>query len=112
MNRKMIILLLPGFLFFLVAIAVGQNKGPANLVLQGGKLGSVPFSHHLHQNIIGDCNICHTLFPQAAESIEKLKAEGKLKKREVMDRCVECHKKEAATGSKAAPIKCSACHKK
>ena len=45
------------------------------MVLQGGKLGSVPFSHHLHQNAIRDCNICHTLFPQIAGSIEKLKAE-------------------------------------
>ncbi len=112
MKRKLIIFLLPGFFFFLCATAGGQDKGPENVVIQGGKLGSVPLSHHLHQNVIGDCGICHTLFPQAAGSIEKLKAEGKLKKREVMNRCVECHKKGATTGSKAAPTKCSECHKK
>jgi c(7)-type cytochrome triheme protein len=112
MNRKLIIFLMPGLFFFLFTTAAGQNKGAANIALQGGKLGSVPFSHHLHQNAIRDCNICHTFFPQVAGSIEKLKAEGKLKKREAMDQCVECHKKETATGSKALPTKCSECHKK
>jgi len=42
----------------------------------------------------------HTLFPQVAGSIEKLKAEGKVKKKEAMDQCVACHKKGATTGSR------------
>jgi hypothetical protein len=112
MKRKLIILLIPGFFIFLCTIAVGQNKGAENILLQGGKLGSVPFSHHLHQKLLGDCNICHKAFPQTAGSIEKLKVEGKLKKKEAMDQCVECHKKEATTGGKALPTKCSECHKK
>jgi predicted CXXCH cytochrome family protein len=107
MKRKLIIFLILGFFIFFPATAVSQNKGPANMVLQGGKLGSVPFSHHLHQNAIRDCTMCHSLFPQAAGSIE-----GKLKKREVMDQCVECHKKGATADGKALPIKCSECHKK
>ena len=111
MNRKLIIFFMIGFFLLLSATAVSQNKGAANMVLQGGKPGSVPFSHHLHQNAIRDCNICHTLFSQVAGSIEKLKAEGKIKKREAMGQCVECHKKEAAT-SKDLPTKCSECHKK
>lgn len=112
MNRKLIIFLILGFFIFLFTTAGGQNKGAATMVLQGGKLGSVPFSHHLHQNAIRDCTICHTLFLQVAGSIEKLKAEGKLKKREAMDQCVECHKKEATAGGKDLPTKCSECHKK
>jgi cytochrome c-type protein NrfB len=113
MKRKLIIFLILVFLFLLFTTISGQNKGASNMVLQGGKLGNVPFSHHLHQNAIRDCNICHNLFPQAAGSTEKLKAEGKLKKKEVMDQCVECHKKEATTnGNKALPTKCSECHKK
>jgi hypothetical protein len=112
MKRKLIIFFMLCFFLLLSTIAVSQNKGAANMVLQGGKLGSVPFSHHLHQNAIRDCNICHTLFPQVAGSIEKLKAEGKVKKKEPMDHCVECHKKEATTGNKALPTKCSECHKK
>jgi hypothetical protein len=112
MKRKLIIFLILGFFLLLSTTAVSQNKGAANMVLQGGKLGSVPFSHHLHQNAIRDCNTCHTLFPQAAGSIEKLKAEGKVKKKEAMDQCVECHKKEATTGGKTLPTKCSECHKK
>ena len=112
MKRKLIIFLILDFFLLLSMTAVSQNKGAVNMVLQGGKLGSVPFSHHLHQKLLGDCNICHTLFPQVAGSIEKLKAAGKLKKKEAMDQCVECHKKEAPTGSKALPTKCSECHKK
>lgn len=112
MSRKLVILLMLGFSIFSFSIAVGENKGAERIVLKGGKLGDVAISHHLHQNAIGDCNICHTLFPQVAGSIEKLKAEGKLKKREAMDRCVECHKQVATTGGKALPIKCGECHKR
>ena len=112
MNRTLINLLGLALLFFLPMTAWGQNKGAANMVLHGGKLGSVQFSHQLHQKLLGDCNICHKAFPQTAGSIEKLKAEGKLKKKEAMDQCVECHKKEATTGGKALPTKCSECHKK
>jgi len=112
MKRKLIILLLSGFFIFLFTTAVSQNKGAENILLEGGKLGSVPFSHHIHQKLISDCNICHKAFPQTAGSIEKLKTEGKLKKKEAMDQCVECHKKDATTGAKALPIKCSECHKK
>jgi len=111
MKRKLIISLILFFFLLLSTTAVSQDKGAANMVLQGGKLGIVPFSHHLHQKLLGDCNICHKAFPQTAGSIEKLKAEGKLKKKEAMDQCVECHKKEAST-SKALPTKCSECHKK
>jgi hypothetical protein len=112
MKTHLIIALTMALLFILVAIAGSQNKGAERIVLQGGKLGDVPFSHHLHQSAIGDCTTCHTLFPQVAGSIEKLKDEGKLKKREAMDQCVECHKKEATAGGKALPSKCSECHKK
>ena len=112
MKKKLIIFLILGFFLLVSTTAVSQNKGAANMVLQGGKLGSVTFSHHLHQDALHDCNICHTLFPQVAGSIDKLKAEGKVKKKEAMDQCIECHKKGAPTGSKALPTKCSECHKK
>ena len=112
MKKKPIVFSILVFFFLLSTTAMSQNKGAANMVLQGGKLGSVPFSRQLHQKLLGDCNICHKAFPQTAGSIEKLKAEGKLKKKEAMDQCVECHKKEATTGGKALPTKCSECHKK
>jgi cytochrome c-type protein NrfB len=112
MKAKLIIFLMLGFSIFSFATVVGQNKGAERIVIKGGKLGDVPISHHLHQNAIRDCNICHTLFPQVAGSIEKLKAEGKVKKKEAMDQCVACHKKQATTGGKALPTKCSECHKK
>jgi hypothetical protein len=42
------------------------------------------------------------LFPKVSKSIEKLIAEGKLKKKEVMNHCKE----------KAVPTSCKECHQK
>jgi cytochrome c-type protein NrfB len=107
MKAKLMIPLVVSLSFFvLFKITVGQNKGAADMMLQGGKPGDVPFAHHLHQSNLGNCDLCHNLFPQAKGSIDKLKAEGKLKKKEVMDQCRDCHKE------KQGPIKCSECHKK
>ena len=104
--RLIIPLMMVGLSFVLFKTAVAQNKGAADMMLQGGKLGDVPFPHHLHQSVLEDCKLCHNLFPQISGSIEKLKAEGKLKKKEVMDRCQACHRQ------KTGPIKCGECHKK
>ena len=89
----------------------GQDKGSETIMLQGGKLGNVPFSHRLHQKALGDCTVCHNLFPQVAGSIEKLQSEGKLKKKEIMDQCMACHKKTSER-VKTELAKCSACHKR
>jgi cytochrome c-type protein NrfB len=106
MKAKLIIPLIVGLSFVLSKTAVGQNKGAADMILQGGKPGDVPFAHHLHQSHLGNCDLCHNLFPQTKGSIDKLKAEGKLKKKEVMDQCQACHRQ------KAGPLKCGECHKK
>jgi hypothetical protein len=88
-----------------------QNKGAANIELQGGKRGNVPFPHHKHQEKLGDCEICHSVFPQEAGIIEKLKAEGKLKQKYVMNKlCTKCHKEKRRAGQKAGPTTCSKCH--
>jgi len=82
------------------------------MTLQGGKPGDVPFPHHSHQDVLRDCTLCHSLFPQVTGSIEKLKAKGKLKKMEAMKQCQACHKNKAADGQKTGPTKCNECHKK
>jgi DNA-directed RNA polymerase subunit RPC12/RpoP len=33
-----------------------------------------------------------------------------LKKKEVMNRCVQCHRELAQEGQKTGPVKCSECH--
>ena len=91
--------------------ATVENKGPAQITLQGGERGLVIFPHHRHQNKLGDCKICHTLFPQEPDAIARLKKEGKLVPKQVMNKlCIKCHKAEKRAGHKAGPVTCSKCH--
>jgi len=90
-----------------------QNKGAAKMELDGGKRGKVPFPHHQHQENLGDCKICHTLFPQKSGSIAELQTEGKLKKKDVMNKlCTKCHKEKKKAGQKSGPTTCKKCHLK
>ena len=88
-----------------------ENKGAAEIKLLGGKRGPVPFPHHQHQDKLGDCDICHSVFPQKAGIIEALKSEGKLKKKHVMNKlCTKCHKQRKKEGIKSGPTTCAKCH--
>ena len=62
-------------IFFLGATAV-QNKGAAQITIEAGERGVVQFPHHLHQNKLEDCKICHSYFPQEPRAIEQLKKEN------------------------------------
>jgi hypothetical protein len=115
MKAKLSVLLIP-----IVAIAIGsslafsdndQDKGSADFMMDGGKRGKVPFPHHQHQENLGDCTICHSLFPQKTGSIEELKTQGKLKKKYVMNKlCTKCHRETKKAGRKSGPTTCSKCH--
>ena len=101
----------------LVTVAAGafctteQNKGASDIELAGGKRGNVPFPHHLHQEKLGDCQICHSVFEQKSGSIEELKTQGKLKKKYVMNKlCTKCHKEKKRAGEKSGPTTCKRCH--
>ena len=88
-----------------------QNKGAESIELEGGKRGKVPFPHHRHQENLGDCTICHSVFPQKLGSIEELKAQGKLKKKYVMNKlCTKCHREIKKAGRKTGPTTCKSCH--
>ena len=88
-----------------------QNKGANSIEIDGGTRGNVPFPHHRHQENLGDCTICHFIFPQKQGSIAELKGQGKLKKKYVMNKlCTKCHKETKKAGRKTGPTTCSKCH--
>ncbi len=88
-----------------------ENKGAAEIQLPAGKKGPVSFPHHRHQDKLGDCEICHSVFPQKAGIIKELKAQGKLKKKHVMNKlCTKCHRQKKKEGLKAGPTTCAKCH--
>ncbi|MCU0559624.1 MAG: cytochrome c family protein [Desulfobacterales bacterium] len=90
-----------------------QNPGAADMQLEGGASGKVPFPHLQHQLALADCNLCHVKFPQVPGAIEALKAEGKLAKKEVMNSlCTKCHKEKRQAGEKGGPTTCTTCHVK
>ena len=109
-----------GFIMALtLSIAVGltpqqagaKNMGAKEIQLAGGSRGDVPFPHLGHQKKLGDCNVCHGLFPQAKGGIQKLIGEGKLKSKQVMNKhCIKCHKAEKRAGNPTGPTTCAKCH--
>ena len=87
------------------------NKGADHIELFGGKSGPVPFPHRAHQEVLTDCTVCHELFPQETGAIEKLKASGDLKKKQIMNKhCTKCHRKMKKEGRKTGPTTCKSCH--
>jgi hypothetical protein len=93
-----------------VAIAV-QNIGSKDISIDGGKKGDVSFPHHMHQNTIGDCNVCHSFFPKSKGAIKDSIALKKLKKKQVMNKaCLKCHRANKKAGKAHGPTKCAMCH--
>jgi hypothetical protein len=88
-----------------------ENRGAADIVIEGGNRGDVPFPHLQHQDKLVDCNVCHAVFPQQRGAIETLKAEGQLKPRQVMNKqCTNCHREKKRAGEKSGPTTCKSCH--
>ncbi len=107
---KWVIAIVLSVFFSTMGLAV-ENKGAEKLQIDGGSRGAVPFTHRTHQDRLGDCNVCHAMFPQESQSLAKLKESGQLKPKDVMNKlCVKCHKAEKNAGNKAGPTTCSQCH--
>ena len=110
--RVMLVVLLIFCFVSSVAIAV-QNQGSKEIKIDGGKRGAVNFPHHMHQDEIGDCNVCHSIFPKFKGAIKESIADKKLKKKQVMNKtCLKCHKDNKKAGKDHGPTSCSACHVK
>lgn len=116
MKSKMILIMMIGIMIaigMIGATVAEQNRGAKDIVIPSTK-GDVPFPHHTHQTVLGmdQCNLCHDLFPQTPGSIAELKAQGKLEKKQVMNKkCIKCHNEKKNAGLKTGPTSCSACHK-
>ncbi len=90
-----------------------EKTGPPLIKLDGGSRGIVKFPHDQHQDTLKDCKVCHTLFPKELGGIKRLKEEGKLAKKQVMNKhCINCHKATKKRGEDTGPTTCSRCHAK
>lgn len=113
---------LPSFkLIALVVVLAGMTgwafgesgKGPEKPVIIKAEKGDVPFSHAEHSSVIGGCGACHSLFPPKSGQIEALKAKGKIKDKDVMNMCRDCHGKLMASDKETGPTAdCLGCHSK
>lgn len=111
MKRNLSIIVAALAVMILSAVAMAANRGPANITIDGGSRGKVPFPHALHQDNQKDCNVCHRLFPQKADAIKAQIAKGELKPKQVMNTlCIKCHKEEKRAGKPHGPLTCSKCH--
>ncbi|QTA79139.1 putative cytochrome c, class III family protein [Desulfonema limicola] len=113
-KNSVILSLLCCFIMAAVVFAAEQNKGAEGIVIKGGSQGDITFPHQQHQvSLKDDCKVCHDLFPQEPGSIEKYKAEKKLKKKQVMNTsCLKCHRENKKQGVKTGPTSCGQCHNK
>ena len=85
--------------------------GAKDIEIAGGEKGNVHFPHRKHQEGLGNCNICHSLFPKEPKAIEGMKEKGDLQKKEIMKGlCLKCHRAENQKGNESAPLTCSKCH--
>ncbi len=117
-NRAMFLAVLATIISILIIsyvdVSIGSddmNVGAEQMTLEGGKKGNVPFAHRIHQEKLGDCEICHSIFPQESGSIKDLKKKGELDKKQVMKKlCIKCHKAERMAGNPYGPTTCSKCH--
>jgi len=105
-------IIIGGILLSAGSSMAGDDNGAESIVLDGGRQGSVAFPHGRHQATLVDCMPCHDLFPKESQVLDKMKAEGKLKKKAAMKMCKKCHKDLAKKGQKAGPTTCKGCHKK
>ena len=113
MSRHIVMITLVTALIVSLSLAAphAASRGPDRIDIFGGRSGNVPFPHAQHQDRIKDCNVCHSVFPQEAEAIKKMKEKGALKPKKVMNlQCIKCHKAEKKTGKPHGPVTCKTCH--
>lgn len=117
MSKKWMVLLVIGAALLANIAIAAENKaeekpGAPEIVINGASKGNIPFTHAKHQKGLTDCNACHDLYPKEPGAIVKLKGEGKLEAKQVMNKqCIKCHRDYKTEGKEAGPTSCSECHK-
>ena len=95
------------------AAVQATTQGPEQITIFGGSRGKVPFPHAQHQVRIKDCSVCHSLFPQEPDALKKMKAQGDLKPKKVMNaQCIRCHRADKRAGQPHGPLTCKTCSQK
>ncbi len=113
MKIRSIALLTAAVLLAAGLAAATEYVGADQMTLNGRSRGNVAFSHHEHQKVVGDCSVCHTLFPQQTGAIDAKKDAGDLSAKQVMNTlCIKCHREKKAAGEATGPVSCSQCHKR
>lgn len=90
-----------------------SDKGADMITLQGGAPGDVPFPHGLHQESLGDCNVCHDSYPEKKDAILAKQKAGELKRQQVMNsQCINCHLERQSESEASGPTECQKCHRR
>ena len=113
MIRNTLMIVFATSLLVVLATAAVQaaNQGPEQITIFGGSRGKVPFPHAQHQARLQDCSVCHSLFPQKTDAMKKMKEQGALKPKKVMNlQCIRCHKADRRAGQPHGPVTCNTCH--
>ena len=111
MPRQWLSLLIVWTLIGAPSTVAQENRGPDTVILQTATKGEVHVPHKTHQVVLqSDCRACHGLFDPAPGSVARQIAAGRLKKKQVMNQCIACHRQKMGEGLKSGPVGCSACH--
>ncbi|MBU1171147.1 MAG: cytochrome c family protein [Proteobacteria bacterium] len=110
--KKMIFPILILFVFLInhTAFSAEETVGRPVLKIADGEKGDVTFPHEKHQQTLKDCTLCHSLFPKKPGVVREMITDGKLKRKQVMNHCLACHKAKKKEGLKTGPTSCSKCH--
>ena len=112
-NKIIYTILISTFIFTTSILVIASEMGSPELVINGGSRGDVNFPHKMHQETLSDCSVCHNIFPKEEGSIDKLKKEKTLKRKQVMDDvCLACHRADRKAGKEYGPTSCNDCHSK
>jgi len=108
--KKMIVLLCVVAVVAGTAMFAVADNGPAEIKLEGGKMGAITFPHAAHQGKVDDCTKCHHKGVEgdklACSSCHGVDAAAPKAKDAFHDQCKGCHK------DMGGPTKCKECHVK
>ena len=101
------------FLLLLIHPLSAMDRGGESLEIDGGSKGNILFPHRVHQDVLGNCKVCHDFFAQKKGAIAESVTKGDLKKKQIMNKtCIQCHRDRKKAGQSFGPINCNDCHKK